>query len=331
MIYEPKTLKPDPNFKLITQLFQSRLPRIDPIPISRLFDFLQEWAHDDEFVSVFQQKFMPNYYEGSVKDRLEAVRLGSFHMRSPFRLLRLLASDMSITSSDISTSAEHKLSLLHSTALAIGIRFADEVLPYKRAECQWRVYNDSWSEMAVHIVSMAHPKDLHSVEEVKPWDLYHVPSWRGTPLVSLLGGALCYLSPEISFYYWDRVFQETLKRWLKDLQDGGVDLFTYGQQELVVLKDDIRGAFDADAVERSRFEVRASMSWSAANLKVKQAYEDGWNANHWVPIRILDLKFGPSPDDWALVWAPEFEFMAFQFWNMIDRESMVMPGAWVDG
>lgn len=330
VVYEHKRSEPDTDWEKITQLFQSYMPDPECISVGRLFDFMQEWTYEDEFVFAFREKFLPKFYTGPIRNRLEAVRLGSFHMQSSSSLLKLLRSNSSPTSSDVELSTHEKQSLVHSAALALGIRFADEVIPYKRAEFQWHVYEETWSDMVVQVTSVAETQDLHTIEEVCPWDVYHVPSWRGTPLVSVLGGALCYLSPEVTFFWWDKVFQETLQQWLKDLQTAGVDLIAYGQREVSALKTEYRGALDADTIERSRTEIRDSMAWSAANLKVKRACDNGWNANHWVPIRLIDLKIGPCPADWQLIWAPEFEFMAYQFWQTMEREVNTMPGAWVD-
>lgn len=315
----------------ITELFHSYLDDPESTMILRLFDFIQEWAHGDEYVLVFRKRFLKKFYTGPLLNRLEAFRLGSFHLKTPRALMQLIAEDGQVTSLDVEQSSQGKLSLVHSVAVALGIRFADEVLPYKRAWGQWPVYNDGWSDAVRTVASVATPDDLHQVETVSPWDTYHVPSWRGTPLVSVLGGALCYVSPDITFFHWDAVFQGTVRQWVQDLHEAGVDLVEYGKREALILKEQLRGALDAGAIESSRHQVRNPMAGSAESLRVGLCKQGGWNQNHWVPVRLLGLEFGPRVEDWRVVWAPEFEWMAFQFWEMVERrESSAMPGSWID-
>ncbi|KAL4730142.1 hypothetical protein ACLX1H_002173 [Fusarium chlamydosporum] len=243
--------EPEDAWEKITELFNSYLDDPESTMILRLFDFIQEWAYGDEFVLVFQRRFLKKFYTGPIENRLEAFRLGSFHLKTPEALLNILSKDGQVRPSDVEMSSHKGLSLVHSAAIALGIRFADEVLPYKRGWCQWRVYNDGWSELVSTIVSASTSDDLHHLETVSPWDVHHVPSWRGTPLISVLGGALCYISPDISLFHWDTEFQTTLRQWVTNLQEAGVDLLEYGRREAIILKEQMRGAFDADAIESS--------------------------------------------------------------------------------
>lgn len=284
----------------------------------------------DDFMFIFRDRFMPKYYHWPIRDRLEAVRLGSFHILTENSFPRLLSKDSVITRSDVSQSSTEKLSLVHSSAIALGIRFADETIPYKRAEFQWRVYTESWRELVTQIASVAAPDDLHSVELVSPWDVHHVPHWRGTPLTSVIGGVLCYLSPDVTFVHWDKSFQETLREWLEGLLEAGVDLAEYGKKEHNLLHGGLKGAFDADAIEASRTMTRETLARAAYGAKVSQKADEGWNVNHWVPIRIIDIATGPEIEDWRIFWAPEFEYMARQFWELVEPEEVksVMPGSW---
>ncbi|RGP60654.1 hypothetical protein FLONG3_10785 [Fusarium longipes] len=322
--------KPGDTWEEITELFNSYLDDPESTMILRLFDFIQEWAYGDEFVFAFQKRFLKKFYTGPIEHRLEAFRLGSFHLKTPEALLNVLSKSKQVTALDVELSSNKRLSLVHSTAIALGIRFADEVLPYKRAWCQWRVYTDGWSEVVSTVASAATLDDLHHLETVMPWDVHHVPSWRGTPLVSVLGGALCYISPDISFFHWDEVFQRTLRQWVTDLQEGGVDLLEYGRHEAVLMKEQMRGAFDADAIESSWHQIRNPMAVSAETSRVASCKDGGWNRTHWIPIRLLDLEFGSEPQQWRVTWAPEFEWMALQFWELVDREDHTMPGSWID-
>lgn len=333
MVYESEkkhTNKPEDAWEKITELFNSYLDDPESTMIVRLFDFIQEWAYRDEFVLVFQRRFLKKFYTGPIENRLEAFRLGSFHLKTSRALLNILSKDKQVTNLDVELSTSKGLSIAHSAAIALGVRFADEVLPYKRNWGQWRVYTDEWSELVSAIASVATPDDLHHLETISPWDVHHVPSWRGTPLISVFGGALCYLSPDISLFHWDMVFQRTLRQWVTSLQEADVDLIEYGRREAVILKEQMRGAFDADAIESSWHEVRNPMAVSAQTSRVSFCKDGGWNKTHWVPIRLLELEFGAEPQDWRVIWAPEFEWMAYQFWELVDKEDHTMPGSWID-
>ncbi|KAF5576114.1 hypothetical protein FPANT_11069 [Fusarium pseudoanthophilum] len=160
-----------------------------------------------------------------------------------------------------------------------------------------------------------------------------VPTRKGTPLVSVIGGALCYLSPDVSFFHWDNVFQGCIQKWVSNLQESGVDLMLYGEQESINISKHFRTAFDSDAIEASRNEVRNVLPSSSARLTFIRPERSGrkmWNNNHWIPIRLLELKFGPTPSEWEIVWVPEFEWVAKEFWQMIEQEVVIMPGSWID-
>ncbi|KAF4959718.1 hypothetical protein FGADI_1492 [Fusarium gaditjirri] len=225
--------------------------------------------------------------------------------------------------------------LWHSAAVAFGIRFADEVLPWVRGWAMWCLspFNDGWSHLVLEVASVARQEDLHTVETVQPWDVYQVPTWKGTPLISVIGGALCYLSPDIEFFHWDKVFQDCIQEWVSILQKSGVDLMLYGEQEAISISKYFRAALDSDAIEKSRNELRNVLPSWTADFTFKRAERSDrkmWNNNHWIPIRLLELKFGPTPSEWGIVWVPEFEWMANEFWQMIEKETIIMPGSWVD-
>ncbi|KAF4978520.1 hypothetical protein FZEAL_5118 [Fusarium zealandicum] len=324
LIYEPSREALDADWEKIVNLFQNHLQDPEDLPIARLFDFRLEFTHSDEYVFIFRERFMPKYYTWPIRMRFEAVRLGSFYMKKARNLPRLLSEDLIVTKSDVSLSTHEKLSLVHSAAVSLGIRFADEALPYKRAEFQWPLYTDSWHDFVLQVVAAAEVEDLHSIECVSPWDVYHVPQWRGTPLISLLGGALCYLSPDVSFFHWSSVFRQTLHQWLEDILLVGMDLLEYGERERKLLHNELRGAFDADAIASSRTLTREIRAKASYDSKESEAVRNGWTERHWVPIRIIDLKIGKDIQDWDILWAPEFEHMAS---NMATRPAK-KAGTW---
>lgn len=312
------------------ELFHYHLEDPESNLVLRLFDYLQEWAYNDEFLFTFRERFLPKWYTGPLANRLEAIRYGSFIVKDSFKFLTILNENSEVTRSDVQLSTNDKLSLVHSAALALGARFADVNLPYKRVWLKAPKYDEGWSDLVQQVAAASDTEDLHCIETIAPWDVHHVPVWRGTPLTSVIGGALCYISPDISFTHWDMTFQKTLQQWVLDLQLAGVDLIGYGQRESMLIKAQTRGALDGDAIDSSRHVVRNTVFFGVETLRGGLRERLDYNQNHWVPIRILDVEIGPDPADWRLIWAPEFEWMAGQFWRLIEKEVVVMPGSWVD-
>ncbi|KAF5652965.1 hypothetical protein F25303_2739 [Fusarium sp. NRRL 25303] len=326
---------PEEIWLKIAGLFQSYMDEPETSMVLRMFDYHRECDYGDEYIRIFQQRFLSNFYNGPLIHRLEAFRLGSFHCQMSTTLPYLLARNQKITSFDVGESSRTGVSLMHSAAVAFGIRFADEVLPWVRGWAMWNMspFNEGWGHLVLEVASVARQEDLHTVETVQPWDVYQVPTWKGTPLISVIGGALCYLSPDIEFFYWDNVFQGCIQKFVSILQESGVDLMLYGEQESISISKHFRAAFDSDAIEASRNEIRNVLPSSSAGLTFRRAERcdrKPWNNNHWIPIRLLELKFGPTPSEWEIVWVPEFEWMANEFWQTIEKETIIMPGSWID-
>ncbi|RGP71481.1 hypothetical protein FSPOR_3328 [Fusarium sporotrichioides] len=332
LVYNPERDAIGYDWERIVTLFQTYLQDPEDMPVARLFDFLHEWAHSDNFVFIFRTRFMPKYYTWPSRIRFEAVRLGSFHLRSFASLPKLLSEDSKVSKLDVSLSSHENFSLLHSAAICLGIRFADEAIPKRRGEFQWHTYNDGWDDFVIDVASVSGSEDLHHVEAVSPWDVYKVPQWKGTPLFSLLGGTLCYLTTGTSFFHWNDVFQKTLHQWLEDLKMAGVDLVQYGLRERDFFRDHVlRGAFDSNAIVSSRVLIREAMAKGSYDTNVTQSVRENGSENHWIPIRLIDLKVGQDIADWEIVWAPEFEYMACEFWRLFEEEENAMiPGAWVE-
>ncbi|KAK4061481.1 uncharacterized protein Triagg1_10338 [Trichoderma aggressivum f. europaeum] len=265
---------------------------------------------------------------------IHTVRLGAFNVIRCKTLEGLISKDGTITQTDVAQSSREKVSLVHSAALALGGRYPERLMTCLKP-CVWlRIYEEDWGGFVTNIARMATLDDLISVETVVPWDVYEVTAWKGTPLISVIGGALCYLCPGISFNHWDTLFHGCLYKWLSLLDAAGVDILEYGKKEASILHDlqsNTKGAFDADAIEESRTMLRHHMLRGDPLPKVHRAsFIDRRGEQYWLPFRIIDLQIGPKPTDWKLKWAPEFEYMACQFWMLVENHEAAMPGSWVE-
>ncbi|KAJ0271284.1 hypothetical protein Brms1b_004496 [Colletotrichum noveboracense] len=323
----------DENHASLVALFESAAYTSDTLTVERLFNFVAEFSQSDDFLRVYQSQFLRNYQRLPIRDRAEAVRLGSFLVRDATTYRRLLnPATKAVTPADTRESVNEKLSLVHSAAIALGKRLADE-LQYDPKAFRARSYTDSWSDVVIETVESADGKDLHGVETVVPWDWFRVPVWKGTPLMSLLGGALCRLAPEIPISKWDSVFQRVLGQWLQDLQEAGVDLSEYGKGEATAQKlcPEVKGAFDSDAINASRITVRNELQEPS-----KESWMNAVDAEfdrsdrYWMPIRIIALDYGPHVKDWRIRWLVEWEAFAGEFWGTVEAPRVIMPGSWID-
>lgn len=349
MIIATKTLavcdyRPEKKFLMIAELFASYVQEPDAVPAERPLDFIVTYAPDDKPSHHFRSLFMPNNHLRPLSDRLEAFRHGAFIAINCQTIENLLLDpeDGIITPNIVAQSTREKISLVHSAALAFGCRYPERVNTGPKPWVWLRTYACTWEDLVVKIARVATLDDLTCVETVVLREDYEVPSWKGTPLLSVIGGTLCHICPSTPVIYWDEFFHGCLRKWLALLESAGVDLLAYGKRELLVLHDaenDVKGAFDADAIARSRTLSRRRIrkdplpTWGVRRRERKKLARDDFEGGekYWMPFRIIDLEIGPNPEDWKLKWVVEYESMAGQFWRTIENEEeVVMPGAWVD-
>jgi hypothetical protein len=184
------------------------------------------------------------------------------------------------------------------------------------------------------IAAVSKRDTLHHVEAVRCCYRSNIKLWRGTPLVTVLGGALYGLLVESCLFRvgsreglayptlieQEKTLKEALRAWICGLQGVGVDLLSYGQTERAVLKEkeSYRGCFDADALMTANW---MTLPW--INIV-------GSVCNPLIPLRLVSLEISAKPEQWQLFWVFEFEAMAREFWDMVERTPVRMPGSWVE-
>ncbi|KAL2880151.1 hypothetical protein SGCOL_004536 [Colletotrichum sp. CLE4] len=100
-----------------------------------------------------------------------------------------------------------------------------------------------------------------------------------------------------------------LRTWLEDLQTSGIDLEEYGRREMEIFK--------RDALLQDR------------RSRVRSTRDDGYYESY-PGMRLTSFTYGPEPEDWKLVWSPEAEEYAGEFWDLIENPPLRIPGGWVD-
>jgi hypothetical protein len=112
----------------------------------------------------------------------------------------------------------------------------------------------------------------------------------------------------------------SLQVWLHALKAAGVDLVRYGALERTALQS-LKAALGSEALEAAR-----NTPWGTRHAAKGT---NAWSTENYVPLRIIDLRYSANVREWEIVWAPEYEWMAMEFWIMVDSQR-VMPGTWVD-
>lgn len=132
-----------------------------------------------------------------------------------------------------------------------------------------------------------------------------------TPLSSLLQGYCYRHSKEQGKKRHSRLIS-VLQFWLHLLRRNQVDLIAYGlhERQLIQARHPEIGMLRQPTVDEYD------------NLRV--LYVSG------VPERLLDIKYGPDPRDWDLIWDLDIEQMVGDFWTSLNEPEFPMPGQWVE-
>lgn len=122
-----------------------------------------------------------------------------------------------------------------------------------------------------------------------------------TPFMSLFTG----LQQFVGFIWDSSSLQWVVTMWLEDLVASGVDLVEYGRKEKEIL------------------DLSSTTKCATFSLDCDLRYGGGvWH--------IVNFDFGAAPSDWHIWWAEPTDFLAGEFWAMIESPEEFMPGSWID-
>ena len=143
--------------------------------------------------------------------------------------------------------------------------------------------------------------------------------------------------------------EKTLLHWLLLLRESGVEIFAYGKWEAKQFsKFRMRPNVDIgrrDYLPRTRVNSRTERHpeyWDHAWCAL--LYSDGWDRSphpeHYFKLpaaRLQEIRYGPKPEDWRLVWETYEDEWPSQFWTGVEarlqREEALRlraPGAWIE-
>lgn len=98
----------------------------------------------------------------------------------------------------------------------------------------------------------------------------------------------------------------TMASWLEDVHASGIDLAEYGRRQLEVY--------------RSSHESFRRW-WQLSMLRPADDFD-------LYGPRLMSFIFGPRPQDWKLIWDPDVEGFAGDFWKLTENPPLHIPGAY---
>ncbi|KAL4947722.1 hypothetical protein BDW69DRAFT_107821 [Aspergillus filifer] len=145
----------------------------------------------------------------------------------------------------------------------------------------------------------------------------HKISWTNTGI----GTVLQWFLKILAFNWqclrkWQYDFTPFIRVWVTELKSAGVDLEAYGAKEQLL--------YDTGDLDLELWTYVGSLG---------EPQSASWFLEHkqdYVPFRVLKLVYGPEPEDWRLWTTNPIDELVGEFWEMIEMEEEVMPGAWVD-
>lgn len=124
-----------------------------------------------------------------------------------------------------------------------------------------------------------------------------------TPFISLFR--------ELQWHGWSgsvpRLAQRVAMMWLEDLMASGVDLVEYGRKEKDI--------------------------WHQYSISKDLPFSSRQNSGSVYDIRhmhVINVSFGAAPSDWHMWWSEPIDFLAGEFWAMIESPKELMPGSWIE-
>lgn len=155
-----------------------------------------------------------------------------------------------------------------------------------------------WRVLARELVTIG--ADIHALSEAPSWPESEIFQ---TPFTSLFEGLQGFKSSRSI----SRLLQRLVTMWLEDLVTSGVDLVEYGRKEKEI--------WDLSSISK---DVLFFMCMSS-----------GFDHEAW-HIHVIDVVFGAAPSDWHIWWSEPTDFLAGQFWAMIESPEELMPGSWIE-
>lgn len=282
-------------------------------------------------VRQFQQEVAPDYFSLPLEQRLQAARaycLSGWSRRHPDATVFTFLVGRDIDS-DCGFNTDDWCSLAHSIAIALGRTHREAMNSPTRCNAE---RERRWFLLLSRVLEKGQQR-LHIVEHVGYQYSINVGNlacggdWVGTPLLSMLRGSVAQAfwvdntKSELfkkQWEEWQSVLVHTLRSWLTQLMELGVDLEKYGRREREIL-------FSMAGERVAALDFKWVSSWWSDLIETTVTTD--------LPVRLCRLRFGASPPEWSIEWEIDVELLSGEFWEVVEREVVVhtrVPGQWVD-
>ncbi|RFU26959.1 hypothetical protein B7463_g9381, partial [Scytalidium lignicola] len=280
-------------------LYRMLFPEFEPVfqDINTTSPYTSGFSGPPEALNIMQQQLYPSYKDWSLQDRFKwSMNLDTWWVAGTTAAILKTA----MGGGAIEPSAYHLYNQHNETLLFIIVRCLAVEHSAKRVDnvAGWgalladavRAEADLCKISTRFTTSVGHPGDTPLFEFI----FYYTRNYT-----------------EIKRHGYD--FTLPVRLWATELKYCGVDLVSYGRRELSLLK----GGFSENI-----FYVYVGLDRGSRGVQEGRG--------DYLPWRIINFKFGPSPSDWK-VWTtnPVDEF-AGEFWNLIERPEERMPGSWIE-
>ncbi|KAI1655374.1 hypothetical protein F4813DRAFT_180636 [Daldinia decipiens] len=133
---------------------------------------------------------------------------------------------------------------------------------------------------------------IKGIPDIHVRDIYY---WFNSGLTPL--GNILLLSADLNYALSSEIhlISRFVMVWLEALKQAGIDLETYGRREREIL------------VEMNYIILIPYLEW-----------------------RLIDFKFGPSPEDWEFYFGEPIHEYVGEFWKLVEDPPLHIPGALVD-
>lgn len=156
--------------------------------------------------------------------------------------------------------------------------------------------------------------------------VHPLQSTQRTPLLHFLTGAWinsCSQAQTSSAATAMKIVDQRLGQWLSIIESAGCDLDEYGRNEGRLLRN--------GSIPKIRWQ---RVAW-------RDVYDEeyGWYGGLGIydarlkticftAPKLVGITYGPSVEDWELVWDMDVEEVTGEFWHMLNRTQYHVPGSW---
>ncbi|EEY22338.1 predicted protein [Verticillium alfalfae VaMs.102] len=262
-------------------------------------------------------------------ERLSSIYrvMSHFHANHMRLALRLGPENERIKAVDVRSSIERGVSFLHGVSLWYGMTSMATDADVRGPEARKLVSETIQASDDIHLLRDGILCSITNDDGDSLFNYRVGSGWnvKETPFVLFLRGSYFFSSSHAPHgqvlsqkWKYDRQvsgMRTQARDWARILDESGFDLCRHGLRENLLLQE----------------SGQLGNRWKAHVEWFKFGEGVGWTEpTTLAEPKLLELRYGPRPEDWDLIWDMDVEELAGDFWEMIDEMPLPIPGAWVD-